>query len=78
MLVVNKVDFFFPKNLHGNGFLFPEERIAFVLDHQDGQRDVTGKPAIAIKGCNDSYSLRFDSISIISIPLCKCFLILIT
>ena len=32
------------------------------------------------KGCNDSYSLRFDSISIIAfrIWLCECFLILVT
>ena len=48
MLEVNTIEFFFfTRYLHGNGFLFPEERIAFVLDHQDGQRYITCKPAIA-------------------------------
>ena len=36
----------FWKNLHENRVLFPEERNAFVLDHQHGRRDVTCKPAI--------------------------------
>ena len=36
---------FFPKNLHENRVKFPEERNAFVLDHQHGRRDVTCKPA---------------------------------
>ena len=34
------------KNLHENRVSFPEERNAFVLDHQHGRRDVTCKPAI--------------------------------
>ena len=37
---------FCSKNLHENGVQFPEERNAFVLDHQHGRRDVTCKPAI--------------------------------
>ena len=35
---------FFLKNLHENRVMFPEERNAFVLDHQDSRRDVTCKP----------------------------------
>ena len=35
------------KNLHENRVYFPEERNAFVLDHQHGCREVTCKPAIA-------------------------------
>ena len=34
------------KNLHENRVQFPEERNAFVLDHQHSRRDVTCKPAI--------------------------------
>ena len=45
MLVVN-AGVFFSKNLHKNGVYFPEERNAFVLDHQHGRRDVTCIPAI--------------------------------
>ena len=37
---------FFWKNLHKNRVKFPEERNAFVLDHQFGRRDITCKPAI--------------------------------
>ena len=37
----------FSKNLHENRVLFPEERNAFVLDHQHGRRDITCKPAIS-------------------------------
>ena len=37
---------FFSKNLHENRLKFPEERNAFVLDYQQGRRDVTCKPAI--------------------------------
>ena len=36
------------KNLHENRVSFPEERNAFVLDHQHGRRDVTFKPAILV------------------------------
>ena len=39
---------FFPKNLHENRVQFPEERNAFVLDHQHGRRDVTCKPAMGV------------------------------
>ena len=39
----------FSKNLHENRVLFPEERNAFVLDHQHGRRDVTCKPATDVR-----------------------------
>ena len=45
MLVVNRKEMFLI-NLHQNRVHFPEERDAFVLDHQHGCRDVTCKPAI--------------------------------
>ena len=40
---------YFSKNLHENRVQFPEERNAFVLDHQNGRRDVTCKPAITVE-----------------------------
>ena len=47
MLGINTIDFY-SKKLHENRFEFPEERNAFVFDHQLGRRDVTRKPAIRL------------------------------
>ena len=47
------IEFFSSNNLRENRVQFLEERNAFVLDHQDGRREVTWKPAI--RGTN-SYS----------------------
>ena len=47
MLVVKTKEIFL-LNLHQNRVHFPEERNAFVLDHQHGRRDVTCKPAIVM------------------------------
>ena len=40
---------FFRNNLHENRVKFTKKRNAFVLDHQHGRRDVTCKPAIAVR-----------------------------
>ena len=45
MLVVNTKEIFL-LNLHQNRGHFPAERVAFVLDHQHGRRDVSCKQAI--------------------------------
>ena len=47
MLGINTIDFD-SKKLHENRFEFPEERNAFVFDHQHGRRNVTRKPAIRL------------------------------
>ena len=43
MLVANTITFF-SKNLHEIGVQFPQERNAFVLDHQHGRHDVRCNP----------------------------------
>ena len=48
MLVVKTKEFFW-QNLYQNRIHFPAERNAFVFDPQHGRRDVTCKPAIAIR-----------------------------
>ena len=45
-------------NLHENRVQFPEERNAFVLDHQHGRRDVTCKPAILTAGQEHQFTLN--------------------
>ena len=40
------VDTIITKNTHENGVKFPEERNAFVLDHQHGCSVLTCKPAV--------------------------------
>ena len=49
MLGVNTIEFF-SKNEHENRVWLPEERNAFVLDHQHGRRDFKCKPAILTVG----------------------------
>ena len=50
----------FSKNLHENRVWFPEERNAFVLDHQHGRHDVTCKPAIKLNSPTDLTPTRLS------------------
>ena len=48
-LKISRYSWFFSLNLHENRVQFPEERDAFILDHQHGSRVVTCKPAVRLR-----------------------------